>query len=85
MNDLEIEIGRTFGASAFFLYKILESNNRLTVRDLEMESGISDKALKYLLKLMTDTGILTREYGYLRYAKGYRYSINKDKSEWKLH
>jgi predicted transcriptional regulator len=85
MNELEIEIGRTLGPSCFFVYQTLKHNSKLSLKDLEVESGMTDRQLKVILKNLIECGIVTREKVFLRYCKGFLYSSNEQKETWKFH
>lgn len=85
MNELEMEIGRTLGASAFFIYQAIKHSQNLSARDLEVETGMSEKQIKVHLKNLLECQIVTREQKFLRYCRGYVYSSNEAKETWKIH
>jgi len=85
MSELELEIGRFFGGSSFFLYQVIKHNPKSSLKDLQIETGLSDRSLKDLLRYLTDSNIITRERVFLRYTKGFIYSSNDAKETWSLH
>jgi predicted transcriptional regulator len=85
MSELEMEIGRTLGASAFFIYQTLKYNPKSSLKDLAVETGISDRQIKVYLKHLLDCNVITRQQVFLRYCKGFIYQLNEEKETWKFH
>lgn len=84
MNDLEMEIGRTLGASAFFIYQAVKNNPRLSTRDIEVETGLSYNQIQVHLKNLRECNILKRDKVFLTNTNGYLYTPN-EKELWKFH
>lgn len=83
MSELEMEIGRTLGASCFFIYQTIKHNPGATSIDIEMETGLSKYCVLGNLKKLVETGVLneTLKPGHSR-LKAYR---ENQKETWKFH
>lgn len=89
MSDLEMEIGRTFGSSCFFVYQAIKFNPGLDAVGIQAETGLSPTCVWKCL-------VTLREENFIRYnlkvagnRKEYRdYRINskeKQPSEQWIH
>lgn len=85
MSELEMEIGRTLGASSFFIYQTIKHMAKVSVVDLEAETGLTHKSIKIHIKNLLECGIITRERVFLRHCNGYIYTAVKETETWKFH
>lgn len=84
MLQLELEIARQLGASAFLVHAVLKNRSNLTRRELEIETGLSDKCIQTTTQKMVDAGIVFKHQTHLgKNVKLNRYSLN-DSLEWRL-
>ena len=54
----EFEIAQKLGASSYLLYRIIQKNYTLTLREIQCESGMSEMGVYNNLKKLEDTGII---------------------------
>jgi predicted DNA-binding transcriptional regulator len=85
MNNLEVDIGRQYGASCFFIYQVIKSHSEIDLIALEAETGMSHRQIRDHVKSMVSYQILTRKLVVIGGIRRYMYSVNEDKQEWKLH
>lgn len=84
MNEMEMEIGRNFGASAFYIYQTIKHNPKVSLKELEVETGMTDRQIKVHLKNLFECKIITKETAMVKRCYGYRYSSNEQKEQWIL-
>lgn len=82
MNDLEVEIGRTLGASAFFVYQVVKENPNSTALDIQVETGLSETCVSTVLAKLRKAKVL--EYKNIYKCK-FSYKENKEKDKWEFH
>jgi predicted transcriptional regulator len=85
ITEKEMEIGRSFGATAFYIYQTVKCNPNSSLTQIEAETGMTDRRIKIYLKTLVDCGMLTRERRRLVHSTGYVYSCNQEQSLWKFH
>jgi DNA-binding MarR family transcriptional regulator len=85
VSEFEMEVGRKFGATAFFIYQALKCNPNSSIKDLEIETGMHEKIIRAHLKNMELTGLLTKEQKFLRYCRGYVYKIKEEGETYATH
>lgn len=84
MTDLEIEIGRSIGASAFFVYQTIKANPGLTKKEIECETGLSTACVFAVVRKLVDSKvIITKEKSHK--IRSSLYIENKEKELWKFH
>lgn len=78
MTEQEFEIGRQFGAGAFFVYQTIKQMPNCTARELEIETGLSDSCIQTQLKLLREVGLINNKL--MRgSSRTQLYSINVEK------
>lgn len=60
MSELEMEIGRNLGASAFFIYQTLKSYPNMTVFEIMAETGMSENAIRTAVSKLESCGHLNK-------------------------
>lgn len=80
MSELELEIGRTLGASAFLIYQYIKFNPRATSREIQIETGLSENCVWMTLKELKYANIIS----YNTRVKTNEYVENKEKDTWKF-
>lgn len=86
MSELEMEIGRTLGASCFFIYQTVKHNPNVTAKELECETGLSKTCIDNSLRKLYETGVLERKMPEKGPApRPYLYKENDRKETWKFH
>lgn len=83
MSELEIEIGRTLGASCFFIYQVIKDRRDFSVIDVEIETGLSNYCVWTNLKRMSEKNIIVK--GERSGPKFLVYKPNNAKETWKLN
>jgi predicted transcriptional regulator len=84
MTELEMEIGRNIGSSAFYIYQTLKHNNGMTKKELECETGLSTECIRNTVNKLVDSLIITPKAK----VPGIRptvYIANVEKETWKIH
>lgn len=84
MNELEMELGRTLGASCFFVYQALKQSPSMSRRDIEMETGLSEVTVLRCINVLKETNVIKQ----LNKQQGVRpplYAKNEEKETWKFH
>lgn len=85
MNELEMEIGRTLGASCFFIYQTVKANPNFSARDVQMETGLSENCVCSSLAKLRHSNVLERKRRTENSIdKTFVYKENKEKDSWKL-
>lgn len=85
MNELEMEIGRTLGSSAFFIYQFIKNNPRVTSKDIQCETGLSEHCVWMTLNKLKDTNVVRFSERVAGYRKSKMYVENEAKETWKFH
>lgn len=86
MNELEMEVGRLFGASSFYIYQFVKHNPNVTSLDIEIETGLSQGCVQSNLVKLRESKVLT--YNLVKKRNGNKlhiYKANEEKETWKLH
>lgn len=58
MNELELDIGRKFGASCFYIYMFVRHNPNCTSIDIETETGLSSACIRTNLLKLEETSAI---------------------------
>lgn len=84
MNELEMEIGRSLGASSFFIYQFIKANPGATSRDIQVETGLSENCVQSCLVKLRETNVVESKLqpGASRWKV---YKENKERETWKFH
>jgi DNA-binding transcriptional regulator GbsR (MarR family) len=85
MSELELEIGRTLGASSFLIYQFIKFNPGVTHLEIQIETGLSQNCVSQCLKKLKETNVLKYKTRSAGYVKSSQYSENKEKETWKFH
>lgn len=54
----EFEIAQKLGASSYLLYRIIQTNYNITLREIQYESGMSEMGVYNNLKKLEETGVI---------------------------
>jgi predicted transcriptional regulator len=84
MSDLEMEIGRTLGPAAFFIYQYIKHNPGSTQIEMQTGLGLSWCTVRRLLIALEETKVInhTLKVGQSRTRE---YRENGAKETWKFH
>lgn len=85
MSELEMEIGRTLGSSAFFVFQFIKNNPGSTSRDIQVETGLSENCVWITLNKLKDTNVVKYTERTAGYRKSKMYVENGEKDTWKFH
>lgn len=85
MDESEMKIGRLFGATPFFIYQSIKHAPFSSCRDLEEDTGISDRSIQQYLRQLVSCNILVKGEEVVNNCRVYVYTSNEDKSAWILH
>jgi predicted transcriptional regulator len=85
MNDLEIEIGRTLGASCFFIYHTMKQSSSFTLNEIMTETALSKNGAENCVKKLLDTNVLKRHRPAFGSVRQFIYKVNNEKQTWKFH
>lgn len=86
MSELEMEIGRNFGASCFYVYQTIKHNPGLDRLGLEVETGLSTNCVWKCLTILRDINAVNCKLKIAGNRKEYKdYRENEDKELWQLH
>jgi predicted transcriptional regulator len=61
ITENDLEVGRKFGASSFFIYQILKYRPHLTTIDLVIETGLSKSCINNSLSNLLASGLIDRK------------------------
>ncbi len=85
MNRDEMQIGKSFGSAAFFIYLVIKRKPRATTVDIITGTGITERQIKTHIKTLLECGIIRRERIFFNPGNGFIYSSNNEMREtWKL-
>lgn len=84
MTELEMEIGRLLGASAFFIYQTIKHNPGFTARDIEIETGLSENCVQKTLQRLRECKAVNFRLK-PGTSKTQLYSPNEERETWKFH
>lgn len=84
MSELEMEIGRTLGASCFFIYQFIKYNPGATSRDIQIETGLSENCVWMSLNKLKSANVLRTKLktGTSRVSE---YKENEARETWMFH
>jgi hypothetical protein len=86
MNELEMEIGRNFGSSCFFVYQAIKHQPGLDAIGIQVETGLSPTCVWKCLTILRETNIVNCSMKVAGNRKEYsNYKENNSKETWKLH
>lgn len=85
MNELEMEIGRTFGASTFFIYQTIKHNPNVSAKDIAVETGLSETCIQAALVRLRESHVVKFTMSKYGNRKEIKYSDNEEKQSWKFH
>lgn len=85
MSELELEIARTLGASAFLIHQFVKNNPNATSTEIQIETGLSENCVWTNLNKLKSTNVL--QFSKKQYSNYKRkvYRENEDRQEWKFH
>lgn len=84
MSEMEMILGRNFGASYFFVYQTIKHNPNITARHIEIETGLSESCVQKVLTVLRETNVVkyTRS-GCRGGGASYNYKEN-EMGQWRL-
>lgn len=85
VSELEMEIGRKLGASAFLAFQFIKHNPGSTPTDTKMETGLSECTVWTVLKKLRDSNVVTFTIPSRGQSKTKSYRVNPDNQTWKIH
>lgn len=84
MSELEIEIGKTLGASAFFVYQYVKHNPGATQNMICIDLGLSTETVHRVMINLVDTKVVT-QLEKRSETRARKYKENEAKETWKFH
>ena len=60
LSEKELDVGRKFGTTCFFVYQLVKSFPNITRREVETETGLSHNSVYLSLKTLLELGLLER-------------------------
>lgn len=85
MTELEMQIGRTLGASSFFIFQTIKANPNVTLRDIMMETELSPGCVETAVAKLKASNIVERQMQVIGPTRQYLYKENKAYETWKFH
>jgi predicted transcriptional regulator len=84
MSELELEIGRTLGASCFLIYQFIKHNPGSTSRDIQIETGLSENCVWMSLNKLKEANVIRHK---LRTgtSRVNEYKENEEREKWMFH
>lgn len=85
ISELEMEIGRTLGASCFLVYQFIKHNPGVTSNEIHIETGLSKNCVWTSLNKLKDTNVVKVREKLVGYNKNHLFSHNEEQQTWKFH